>query len=162
MSKITPFLWFNDNAEEAINFYCAIFKNARLLSTSRYPESSAVASGRPVGSLMSASFTLDGQEFVALNGGPMYRLSPAISFMIECEMQDEIDYYWDRLGEGSTMQQCGWVTDKFGVTWQIVPTIWSRLISCGDPASVQRVTAAMMKMTKLEIKALEDAAAGRS
>lgn len=156
MQKITPFLWFDDKAEEAANLYVSLFPNSEILSTSRY---SKEAPGE-TGSVMSITFRLAGEEFMALNGGPTYSFSPAISFFVNCETQEEIDLLWERLSEGGEQIQCGWLTDKFGVTWQIVPSILGRLMGDPDPAKAGRVTEAMLKMTKLEIEGLERAYEG--
>jgi predicted 3-demethylubiquinone-9 3-methyltransferase (glyoxalase superfamily) len=156
MQKITPFLWFDTQAEQAVNFYVSIFKNSRTKKVVRYGD----AGPGPTGSVMTASFELNGQEFVALNGGPHYQMSPAISFVVNCDTQQELDEFWDQLSAGGQIQQCGWLTDKFGVTWQIVPTILPELLS-GDAARSQRVMQALMKMIKLDIKALQQAAEQR-
>lgn len=156
MQKITPFLWFNDNAEEAVKFYLTVFKNAKITTITHYGD----AGPGPKGSVMTVGFQLDGQEFVALNGGPHYTISPAISFVVNCDTQDEIDYYWSKLTEGGGMEvQCGWLQDKFGVSWQIVPPILTELLSDPDAAKSQRVVQAMLKMIKLDIQALKAAAA---
>ena len=158
MQKITPFLWFNDNAEEAVKFYTSIFKNSKIGSMARYGE----AGPGPAGSLMTASFELDGQEFVALNGGPIFKFTEAVSFVVNCESQDEVDYYWNNLLKGGTPSQCGWLKDKFGLSWQIVPTALSKLLSSKDPEKSRRVMQAMMKMVKLDINTLEEAAKGEA
>src|SRR5208283_168602 len=124
MQKITPFLWFDDKAEEAMNYYVSIFKNSRILSVARYGD----AGPGPKGSVMTASFQLEGQEFVALNGGPQFKFTPAISFVVSCETQEEVDHYWDKLVEGGKPSRCGWLDDKFGLSWQIVPAILSKLL----------------------------------
>jgi len=129
MQKITPFLWFDNHAEQAMNFYLSIFRNSRPLKVVRYGETGP----GPKGTVMTASFELDGQEFVALNGGPHFKMTPAISFVVNCATQDEVDHYWDKLSAGGEIQQCGWLTDKFGVTWQVVPTVLSELVSDPDP-----------------------------
>jgi predicted 3-demethylubiquinone-9 3-methyltransferase (glyoxalase superfamily) len=155
MQKITPFLWFDGNAEEAMNFYTSIFKNAKVGNISRYGESGP----GPAGSVLAASFELEGLQFTALNGGPHYKFSEAISFHVACESQEEVDYFWDRLGAGGRIQQCGWLKDKFGVSWQIVPTALPRLLGDPDRAKSNRVLQAMLQMKKLDIAALERAAA---
>jgi predicted 3-demethylubiquinone-9 3-methyltransferase (glyoxalase superfamily) len=153
MQKITPFLWFDNQAEEAMRFYTSIFKNSKILSTTPYPEG---APG-PAGQLMTGSFQLEGQEFVALNGGPQYKFTEAVSFVVNCETQEEVDNLWAKLtADGGEEGQCGWLKDKFGLSWQIVPTILSELLS--DPAKAQRVTQVMLKMQKLDIAALKKAA----
>lgn len=157
MQKITPFLWFDNQAEDAMNFYVSVFKNSKVLSVQRYRQEAAEVSGRPKGSVMTASFLLDGQEFVALNGGPVYRISPAISFVVNCETQEEVDEYWKRLTAGGQEVQCGWLTDKFGVSWQIVPTQLNKLLSDPDPAKSGRVMQAMLQMKKLDIAGLKRA-----
>jgi predicted 3-demethylubiquinone-9 3-methyltransferase (glyoxalase superfamily) len=155
MQKITPFLWFDGNAEEAMNFYTSIFKNAKVGSVSRYGESGP----GPAGSVLTASFELEGLQFTALNGGPHYKFSEAISFHVACESQDEVDYFWERLGAGGQIQQCGWLKDRFGVSWQIIPTALPRLLGNPDRAKANRVMQTMLQMKKLDIAALEQAAA---
>lgn len=155
MQKITPFLWFDGQAEEAMNFYVSIFRNSKVLTVNRYGE----AGPGPRGTVMTASFLLDGQEFVALNGGPQYKFTPAISFVVNCETQQEVDAYWDKLSAGGREDQCAWLQDKFGVSWQIVPRVLIELLNDPDPAKAQRVMAAMMKMKKIDIAALQRAAA---
>ena len=155
MQKITPFLWFDGNAEEAMNFYTTIFRNAKVGSISRYGE----AGPGPAGSVLTASFELEGLQFTALNGGPHFQFNEAISFHVACESQAEVDYFWDRLGAGGQIQQCGWLKDKFGVSWQIVPTALPRLLGNPDRAKANRVMQAMLQMKKLDIAALEQAAA---
>ncbi len=153
MQKITPFLWFNDQAEEAMKFYVAIFRNSRIGSVSRYGD----AGPGPKGTVMVATFELDGQPFMALNGGPQFTFTPAISFMVNCETQEEVDHYWDKLSEGGATQQCGWLQDKYGLSWQIVPTILGQLMQDKDPAKSQRVMQAMLQMKKLDIAGLQRA-----
>jgi predicted 3-demethylubiquinone-9 3-methyltransferase (glyoxalase superfamily) len=153
LQKITPFLWFNNNAEEAMSFYTAIFKDSSIENIARYSKDSPGQEG----SVMTAAFTLNGQHFIALNGGPVYKFSPATSFVIDCETQDEVDHYWERLSAGGEKNQCGWLTDKFGVTWQVVPTILGKLLSDPDGEKVYRATQAMLKMTKLDIAELQKA-----
>lgn len=156
MQKITPFLWFDNQAEEAASFYASIFKNSRVETVTRYDEGGAKASGRPKGSAMTVSFQLEGQPFVALNGGPHFRFTEAISFVVNCETQDEVDYYWKKLFEGGDekAQQCGWLKDKYGLSWQIVPTVLSKLLQ--DDKS-GRVMNAMLQMKKIDIKTLKQA-----
>jgi len=156
MQKITPFLWFDDQAEEAMNFYTSIFKNSKIGQVSRYGD----AGPGPEGTVMVGTFYLDGQEFMALNGGPHYKLTPALSFVVNCETQVEIDYYWDKLSDGGTEVQCGWLTDKFGLSWQIVPTALGELMSSGDPEKSNRVMQALYKMKKLIIADLRRAYEG--
>lgn len=156
MQKITPFLWFDNNAEEALNFYTSIFKNSEITQVSRYGD----AGPGPKGSLLTARFNLEGQEFLALNGGPQYKFTPAVSFLIDCKTQEEIDYYWDKLLEGGQEQQCGWLVDKYGLSWQVVPAILPKYLSDKDPGKSSRVMQSMMKMVKLDIQELEDAYKG--
>jgi predicted 3-demethylubiquinone-9 3-methyltransferase (glyoxalase superfamily) len=156
MQKITPFLWFDANAEEAVNFYTSIFPNSSIHQVDRYGKDSPGTEG----SVMVIAFTLDGQEFNALNGGPVYQLSPAISFVVSCEDQAEVDHYWEHLIEGGQADQCGWLTDKFGVTWQIVPQELGELLSDPDPQKAYRAMQAMLKMVKLDIAELRKAFKG--
>ena len=158
MQKITPFLWFDTQAEEAVNYYLSIFKNSKLLNVSRYGDDAAKVSGRPKGSVMTVSFQLDGQQFVALNGGPVFSFSPAISFVVNCQTQQEVDELWEKLSAGGEQQQCGWLKDKYGVTWQIVPTALGELLGDPDAARAQRVMQAMLQMNKLDINVLQQAA----
>ena len=153
MQKITPFLWFDNQAEEAMNFYVSIFKNSKILTVNRYGEGAPL----PKGTVLTASFMLNGQEFIVLNGGPMYSFSQAISFVVNCETQEEVDEYWEKLSAGGEQLQCAWLTDKFGVTWQIVPTQLGKLLSDPDPVKAGRVMQAMMKMNKIDIAALKRA-----
>ena len=153
MQKITPFLWFDSNAEEAAKFYVSVFKNSKVKEMTRY--TGEEPSGKK-GSVMTVSFELDGQEFVALNGGPQFKFTEAISLQIDCDTQEEIDYYWARLSEApGSPSQCGWLCDKFGLSWQIVPTILPELLN--DPAKSQRVMQAVMQMVKLDIATLKQA-----
>jgi len=153
MQKITPFLWFNNNVEEAMNFYVSIFKNSKILSVNRYGDGAPA----PKGSVMTANFELDVQVFTALNGGPMYKFTPAISFVVHCETQAEVDEYWEKLSAGGKENQCAWLDDKFGVSWQIVPNALIELLSDPDPLKAGRVMQAMMQMTKIDIAALKQA-----
>jgi predicted 3-demethylubiquinone-9 3-methyltransferase (glyoxalase superfamily) len=153
MQKITPFLWFDNQAEEAMKFYTSIFKNSKVGNVARYTD---VGPG-PAGSVMVASFELDGLAFTALNGGPMFKFTEAISFVVSCETQEEVDYFWSRLSEGGKTQQCGWLKDKFGLSWQIVPTILPKLASDPDRAKANRVMQAMLQMTKMDIAKLQQA-----
>jgi predicted 3-demethylubiquinone-9 3-methyltransferase (glyoxalase superfamily) len=157
MQKITPFLWFNDNAEEAVKFYASVFKKVKVLKVARYSDAAAQASGRSQGSVMTIDFEIAGQKFVALNGGPHFKFTEAISFVVNCDTQAELDLYWKKLCAGGEPRQCGWLKDKFGVSWQIVPTLLSEWVS-KDPATAQRVMAALLKMRKLDIKTLKRAA----
>lgn len=154
MQKITPFLWFDTQAEEAMNFYVSIFKNSKVLKVARYGD----AGPGPKGSVMTASFQLDGQNFVALNGGPHFKFTEAISFVINCKNQEEVDYYWEKLTEGGEESMCGWLKDKYGLSWQVVPTALEELFSLKDPAKVNKAMQAMLKMRKLDIKTLKQAA----
>ena len=153
MQKITPFLWFNDQAEEAMNFYCSIFKNSKPGSITRYGE----AGPGPKGAVMSATFQIEGQEFIALNGGPQYTFSPAISFFVNCETQQEVDELWAKLTEGGEEVQCGWLTDKFGLSWQIVPAGLIELLSSDDAERSGRAMKAMLHMKKLDIEKIRQA-----
>jgi predicted 3-demethylubiquinone-9 3-methyltransferase (glyoxalase superfamily) len=153
MKKITPFLWFNDNAEEAMNFYTSIFKNSKILSVTRYGD----AGPGPKGTVMVGTFQLDGEKFIALNGGPLYKFTEAISFSVDCETQEEIDYFWEKLSEGGEKSQCGWLKDKFGLSWQVVPSKMGELMNSREPGKSQRVMQEMLKMSKLDIKILQEA-----
>src|SRR2546427_13063681 len=161
MQKITPFLWFDTQAEEAVKFYTSIFKNSRIGKIARYDENAAKVSGRPKGSVMTFEFELEGQEFVALNGGPQFKFTEAISFVVNCKTQAEVDKFWKELSAGGKEVQCGWLKDKFGLSWQIVPTVLGELLSDKDAAKSQRVMQAMLKMVKLDIKKLRQAAKGK-
>jgi predicted 3-demethylubiquinone-9 3-methyltransferase (glyoxalase superfamily) len=161
MQKITPFLWFNDNAEEAVKFYTSIFKNSKIGKIARYDEAGEKVAGRPAGSVMTVEFELEGQDFIALNGGPHFKFTEAISFVVNCKTQAELDYYWEKLTAGGEEVQCGWLKDKFGLSWQVVPTVLGELLSSKDAAESQRVMEAMLKMVKLDIKKLQAAAAGK-
>jgi predicted 3-demethylubiquinone-9 3-methyltransferase (glyoxalase superfamily) len=153
MQKITPFLWFDGRAEEAMAFYTAIFKNAKCTDITRY----GAAGPGPEGSVMTVTFELEGQSFVGLNGGPHYSFTPAVSFFVRCETQDEVDWFWERLGAGGTYIQCGWLTDKFGVSWQVVPAVLLEMLQDKDPERSARVMKAMLGMVKLDIAALKRA-----
>jgi predicted 3-demethylubiquinone-9 3-methyltransferase (glyoxalase superfamily) len=153
LQKITPFLWFDNQAEEAMNFYVSIFKNSKRGRISRYGE----AGPGPKGAVMVASFELEGQKFIALNGGPHFKFTEAVSFLVNCETQDEVDAFWEKLSEGGFQGQCGWLKDKFGLSWQIVPTILGELMSDPDPEKSKRVMTAMLQMKKLDINALKRA-----
>jgi predicted 3-demethylubiquinone-9 3-methyltransferase (glyoxalase superfamily) len=154
MQKITPCLWFDTEGEEAANFYTSVFKNSKILNVSRYGE----AGPRPAGMVMTVNFELDGQEFIALNGGPEFTFNEALSFQVNCETQDEVDEFWDRLSEGGETGPCGWLKDKYGVSWQVVPTVLDELISDPDPEKSQRAMKAMLGMSKIDIDALRKAA----
>ena len=158
MQKITPFLWYDSQAEEAANYYASIFKNSSVGGITRYDESSSQAAGRPVGSAMTVEFQLEGQKFVALNGGPHFKFTEAVSFVVNCDNQEEVDYFWDKLVEGGAESQCGWLKDKYGLSWQIVPTILPELFKQKDAAKAKRVMEAMLKMKKIDIETLKQAA----
>ena len=161
MQKITPFLWYDNNAEEAAKFYLTVFENSRINKTTRYDDESSKAAGRPAGSVMTIEFELDGQKFVAINGGPHFKFTEAVSFVIDCESQEKVDYFWEKLsGGGGQESQCGWLRDKFGLSWQIVPTTLSELFQ-GNPESSKRVMHAMLQMKKLDINVLKQAAEGQ-
>ncbi|MBL8541285.1 MAG: VOC family protein [Betaproteobacteria bacterium] len=162
IQKITPFLWFDHEAEEAAHFYTSIFDDAAIGKTTRYGEEGARVSGQPPGSVMTIAFRLAGQEFVALNGGPHFTFSPAISFVVRCDSQTEVDRYWDQLAAGGEerAQQCGWLQDRYGVSWQIVPAALDTLLDAAEPQRASRVMQALLKMKKLDIEALERAWAG--
>jgi predicted 3-demethylubiquinone-9 3-methyltransferase (glyoxalase superfamily) len=157
MQKITPFLWFDGNAEEAMNFYTSIFKNSKILSIRRYGE----AGPGPKGSVMTGTFQIEGQEFMALNGGPHFKFTPAISFFVNCETQAEVDELWDKLCAGGETMQCGWLKDKFGVSWQIIPKALGELLDDKDPQKSQRVMKAMLKMIKIDVEGLKRAYEGK-
>lgn len=160
--RITPCLWFDDQAEEAARFYTAIFKNSRIGHILRYGEAGQEVHGKAPGTVMVVAFELDGQAFTALNGGPMFTFNEAISFQVDCQSQDEVDYYWSRLSEGGDerAQQCGWLKDRYGVSWQVVPRALIEMLSDPDPARSQRAMTAMLQMKKLDIAALRRAYAG--
>jgi predicted 3-demethylubiquinone-9 3-methyltransferase (glyoxalase superfamily) len=157
MQKITPFLWFNDNAEEAVNFYVSIFKDSKIGAITRYDEGSAAASGRPRGSVMTISFQLEGQEFVALNGGPHFKFTEAVSFVVNCKTQEEVDEFWSKLSAGGEEVQCGWLKDKYGLSWQITPTVLPEMLKDKDPEKAKRVMKAMLQMKKIDIPTLKRA-----
>jgi predicted 3-demethylubiquinone-9 3-methyltransferase (glyoxalase superfamily) len=154
MPKITPFLWFNDQAEAAMNFYVSIFKNSKAGSVTRYGD----AGPGPKGSVMTANFQLEGLDFTALNGGPQFPFTEAVSFVVHCDTQQEIDHYWDKLVAGGKPVQCGWLKDKFGLSWQVVPDVLPRLLKDPDPRKAQRVMKAMLHMVKIDIARLQQAA----
>ena len=161
MRKITPFLWFDDKAEEAANFYVSLFKNSGISAITRYDESSAAVSGRQKGSVMTVEFHLEGQDFTALNGGPIFKFNESVSFVVNCETQEEVDRFWEKLSAGGQTSQCGWLKDKYGLSWQVVPTILNELIQDKDPEKSKRVMQAMLKMTKLDIRTLQQAYEGK-
>jgi len=154
MKKITPFLWFDNNVGEAIDFYTSVFKNSNVMNVNRYGD----AGPGPKGTIMTATFELEGQKFIGLNGGPHFKFTEAISFYVNCETQEEVDEYWEKLSAGGQTSQCGWLKDKFGLSWQIVPEILGQLLSDPDPKKSQSVMQAMLKMTKLDIAVLKQAA----
>jgi predicted 3-demethylubiquinone-9 3-methyltransferase (glyoxalase superfamily) len=156
MQKITPFLWFNNQAEEAMHFYTSIFKNSKIGHITHYGE----AGPGPKGSVLTASFELEGQQFTALNGGPEFTFTPAISFLVNCETQEEVDELWEKLSAGGEEVECGWLKDKYGVSWQIVPTILGEMLNDTDPQRLQRVMQAMLQMKKIDMKALQQAYEG--
>jgi len=159
MQKITPFLWFDNQAEEAANFYASIFKNSKIVSVARYGEEGAKASGRAKGTAMTVAFQLDGQEFVALNGGPHFKFSEAISFVVNCKTQEEMDHYWEKLSAGGDekAQQCGWLKDKYGLSWQIVPDVLGKMMQDKNSKKSENVMQALLQMKKLDIKTLKQA-----
>lgn len=167
MQKIAPFLWFDDQAEEAANLYVSIFanrggraaggSNAKIVDVSRYGKAGAEAAGRPEGSAMTVTFLLDGQEFIALNGGPEFSFTEAVSFMVSCANQEEVDELWDKLSAGGEQGPCGWLKDKYGLSWQIVPTALGEMLRDEDPKKAERVMAAMLQMKKIDIQALKEA-----
>jgi predicted 3-demethylubiquinone-9 3-methyltransferase (glyoxalase superfamily) len=156
--KITTFLWFDDNAEEAVKFYTSVFKNSRIIDTTRY----GTAGPGPEGTVMTIEFELDGQRFTALNGGPQFKFTEAISLVVHCETQEEVDHYWEKLSEDGQKVDCGWVKDKFGLSWQVTPEILLDLLRVSDKEKSERVMKAMMTMKKLDIDELQKAAAGGS
>ena len=161
LPKITPFLWFDTQAEEAANFYVSIFKNSRIKGLARYDGETAQASGQPKGSVMTVQFELDGQDFVALNGGPTFKFTEAISFVVNCESQAEIDHFWQKMSAGGQEVECGWLKDRFGVAWQIVPADIEEMLQDKDPEKPKRVMAAVMKMKKLDMAEMRRAYEGR-
>ena len=158
MQKITPFLWFDNQAEEAVEFYTSIFKNSKVGRIARHTEEAAEKTGRPVGSVLTIEFEIEGQKFVALNGGPLFKFNESVSFEVNCETQEEIDYFWDKFtADAGQESACGWLKDKFGLSWQIVPTVLIDMLHDADRAKSGRVMHAMFQMKKIDIKALKDA-----
>ncbi|GLQ51012.1 VOC family protein [Dyella flava] len=159
--RISPFLWFNDNAEEAARFYVSIFENSHILESTHYGKEAAKVSGRPEGSVMTIAFELDGQIFTALNGGPAFNFNPAVSLVVNCRSQDEVDHYWNQLANGGdpAAQQCGWLKDRFGLSWQIVPTQLVDYLKNPDQAKAQKAMQALLQMKKIDLAALRMAAA---
>jgi predicted 3-demethylubiquinone-9 3-methyltransferase (glyoxalase superfamily) len=159
MQKITPFLWYDDKAEEAMNLYVSIFKNSKVLAVTRYDDASAEAAGRPKGSVMTVAFELEGQKYTAINGGPHFKLTEAVSFVVNCETQEEVDYFWEKLtADGGKESQCAWLKDKYGLSWQIVPRMLLELLQDKDKAKAHRVMKAMLQMKKIDIATLKRAA----
>ncbi len=161
-AKITPCLWFDDQAEEAVRFYAGIFKDSKITAITRYPDVGQEIHGKPAGSVLTVEFELDGQSFTALNGGPHFKFNEAVSFQIECATQEEVDYYWERLSEGGDpkAQQCGWLKDKYGLSWQVTPKGMAEMLNDPDTAKSQRAFQAMLQMKKLEVAGLQRAFAG--
>lgn len=162
IQRITSFLWFDEKAEEAVKFYTSIFKNSKILGITRYDDAGSRVSGRPKGSVMTVAFQIEGQNFTALNGGPVpgFKFSPAVSFVVSCKNQREIDHFWGRLSKGGKTDQCGWLEDKYGVTWQIVPAVLAKMLQDKDKKKVSRVTEAFLKMKKFDIATLKRAYKG--
>ena len=160
MQKITPNLWFNDQAEEAVKFYTSIFKNSKILTIARYTTDGAKVSGRPQGSVMTVAFQLEGQDFLALNGGPVFKFTEAISLIVNCETQEEVDYFWENLSTGGEEGVCGWLKDKYGLSWQVVPTIVGEIMQDKDSQKVEQFMSALLKMKKLDIEGLKKAYRG--
>src|SRR5437868_10603757 len=161
MQKITPCLWFDNQAEEAVNFYASIFKNSKVGRIARYGEAGAEVSGRPLGSVMTVEFQLEGQQFLALNGGPIFKFTEAVSFIVNCEKQEEVDYFWSRLSAGGEESRCGWLKDRFGLSWQVVPIVLIEMLADKDIAKAKRVTHAMLQMDKIDIPTLKKAYDGK-
>jgi predicted 3-demethylubiquinone-9 3-methyltransferase (glyoxalase superfamily) len=159
MQMFTSCLWFDDNAEEAVKFYTSIFKDSEITDVTHYGQAGSEAAGRPKGTVMTVAFQLNGQEFLALNGGPIFKFNEAVSFIVNCQSQEEIDYYWEKLSEDGDKkaQQCGWLKDKFGLSWQIVPTVLSEMLQDKDSIKAERVMKAMLQMKKIDIKVLKQA-----
>ncbi len=159
MQKITPCLWFDNQAEEAAKFYASIFKKSKIGNITRYSKAGFEIHGRPAGTVLTVEFQLEGQEFVALNGGPVFKFNEAISFQVHCKTQEEIDYYWEKLSEGGDekAQQCGWLKDKFGLSWQIVPTVLAKMLRDKDARRSERVMKALLQMKKIDIEGLKKA-----
>ena len=157
MQKIITYLWFDNNAEEAVNFYTSIFKNSKILKKAYYGEAGAEVSGKKKNSVMTIEFEIEGQQFTALNGGPYFKFTPAISFLVNCKSQDEVDELWGKLSSDPKAEQCGWLIDKFGVSWQIIPTLLGELLRDKDPKKTEKVMKAMLQMKKIDIAALKKA-----
>ena len=162
MQKITPFLWFDNQAEEAAKFYTSVFKNSKVDRILRYDEASAKAAGRPAGSVLTVEFEIEGQKFTALNGGPQFKFNESVSFVVNCKTQEEVDYFWEKLTAGGGQEsECGWLKDKFGLSWQITPTVLIDMLNDKDPKKAGQVMKAMMQMQKIEINKLKAAYAGK-
>jgi predicted 3-demethylubiquinone-9 3-methyltransferase (glyoxalase superfamily) len=162
MQKITPFLWFDSQAEEAAKFYTSVFKNSKIGRILRYDEASAKAAGRPAGSVLTVEFEIGGQKFTALNGGPQFKFNESVSFVVNCKTQEEVDYFWEKLTtSGGQESECGWLKDKFGLSWQVTPTVLIDMLNDKDPKKAGRVMKAMMQMQKIEINKLKTAYAGK-
>ncbi len=162
MQKITPFLWFDNQAEEAAKFYTSVFKNSKIGRILRYDEVSAKAAGRPAGSVLTVEFEIEGQKFTALNGGPHFKFNESVSFVVNCKTQEEVDYFWEKLtSDGGQESECGWLKDKFGLSWQVTPTVLIDMLNDNDPKKAGRVMKAMMQMQKIEINKLKAAYAGK-
>ncbi len=157
MQKITPFLWFDNNAEEAVNFYVSIFRNSKVLSVTRYGE----AGPGPAGTVLTVEFQLEGQEFIALNGGPHFKFTEAISFSVDCKTQEEVDEFWEKLSEGGEKSRCGWLKDKYGLSWQVNPSVLGEMLQDKNPEKATRVMEAMLQMDKIDIKKLKQAYEGQ-
>ena len=161
MQKIMPFLWFDDQAEEAAKFYTSVFKNSKVGRILRYDEATAKAAGGPVGSVLTIEFEIEGQKFTALNGGPQFKFNESVSFVVYCQTQDEVDYFWQKLtADGGQESECGWLRDKFGLSWQVTPTVLIEMLHDKDPKKSGRVMNAMMQMQKIDISKLKAAYAG--
>jgi predicted 3-demethylubiquinone-9 3-methyltransferase (glyoxalase superfamily) len=162
MQKITPFLWFDDQAEEAVKFYTSVFKNSKVGRILRYGEEAASKSGRPAGSVLTIEFEIEGQKFVALNGGPQFKFNESVSFVVNCETQEEVDYFWGKLiADGGEESQCGWLKDKFGLSWQVTPTVLIDMLHDKDSEKAERVMKSMLQMQKIEIEKLKAAYRGK-
>ena len=157
MQKITPFLWFDNQAEEAVNFYVSVFKDSKIGKVTRYDEASSKASGQPQGSVMTIEFQLAGQDFIALNGGPQFKFTEAVSFSVDCKNQQEVDEFWEKLSAGGEEGPCGWLKDKYGLSWQITPTVLVEMLNDPNTEKAQRVMKAMLQMKKIDIKTIEEA-----
>jgi predicted 3-demethylubiquinone-9 3-methyltransferase (glyoxalase superfamily) len=162
MQKITPFLWFDNQAEEAAKFYTSVFKNSKVGRILRYDETSAKAAGRPAGSVLTIEFEIEGQKFTALNGGPQFKFNESVSFVVNCKTQKEVDYFWQKLtADGGQESACGWLKDKFGLSWQVTPTVLIDMLNDKDPKKAERVMKAMLQMQKIDIKTLKEAYTGK-